>query len=71
MVILWKRIYNIQKFSIILIKTIQWHLKSLKQKKNGYSLENANKFDIKTRNINKLITNLISKKNYVVHYRNL
>ena len=71
MVILWKRIYNIQKISIILIKSIQWHLKSLKQKKNGYSLENTNKFDIKTRNINKLIPNLMSKNNYVVHYRNL
>ena len=36
-----------------------------------YSLENANKFDIKTGNINKLAPNLMSKNNYVVHYRNL
>ena len=35
------------------------------------SLENANKFDIKTENINKLAPNLMSKNNYVVHYRNL
>ena len=36
-----------------------------------YSLENANKFDIKTGNINKLAPNLMPKNNYVVHYRNL
>ena len=36
-----------------------------------YSLENANKFDIKTGNINKLAPDLIPKNNYVVHYRNL
>ena len=36
-----------------------------------YSLENANKFDIKTENINELAPNLMSKNNYVVHYRNL
>ena len=36
-----------------------------------YSLENANKFDYKTGNINKLAPNLMRKKNYVVHYRNL
>ena len=36
-----------------------------------YSLENANKFDIKTGNINKLAPNLMPKNNYVAHYRNL
>ena len=36
-----------------------------------YSLENANKFDIKTGSINKLAPDLIPKNNYVVHYRNL
>ena len=36
-----------------------------------YSLENANKFDIKAGGINKLVPNLMSKKNYVVHYRNV
>ena len=35
------------------------------------SLENGNKFDIKTGNINKLAPNLMPKNNYVVHYRNL
>ena len=36
-----------------------------------YCLEIKNKHDIKTGNVNKLTPNLISKKNYVVHYRNL
>ena len=36
-----------------------------------YSRENARKFDIKTDGINKLASNLMSKKNYVIHYRNL
>ena len=36
-----------------------------------YSQENAKKFDIKTGGINKLVPNLLPKKNYVVHYRNL
>ena len=36
-----------------------------------YSLENANKFDIKAGGINKLVPNLMSKNNYVVHYRNV
>ena len=36
-----------------------------------YSLENANKFDIKTGNTNKLEPNLMHKNNYVIHYRNL
>ena len=36
-----------------------------------YSLENANKFDIKTGNINKLVLNLTPNNNYMVHYRNL
>ena len=36
-----------------------------------YYLKYAKKFDIKTGGINKLAPNLMSKKNYVVHYRNL
>ena len=36
-----------------------------------YSLENANKFDIKTGSMNILAPDLIPKDNYVVHYRNL
>ena len=36
-----------------------------------YSLENANKFDIKTGNNNKLAPNLMPKNSYVIHYRNL
>ena len=36
-----------------------------------YCLKNAKKFDIKTGGINKLAPNLMSKKNYVVHCRNL
>ena len=36
-----------------------------------YCLEIKNKHDIKTGNVNKLTPNLMSKKNYVVHYRNL
>ena len=36
-----------------------------------YSQENAKKFGIKTDGMNKLAPNLMSKKNYVVHYRNL
>ena len=36
-----------------------------------YSLENANKFDIKTGNTNKLEPSLMHKNNYVIHYRNL
>ena len=30
-----------------------------------------NKYDIKSGDINKLVPNLMSRKNYVVHYRNL
>ena len=33
-------------------------------------LKNANEFDIKTGNINKVPPNLMPKNNYVVHYRN-
>ena len=36
-----------------------------------YSRENANKFDIRTGTINKLVPNLMAKERYVVHYRNL
>ena len=36
-----------------------------------YSSENANKFDIKTGNINNLVPNLMPKNNYVIHQRNL
>ena len=36
-----------------------------------YSSENANKFDIKTGNINNLVPNLMPKKNYVIHQINL
>ena len=36
-----------------------------------YSAKNAKKFDIKTGNINKLAPKLMSKKNYIIHYRNL
>ena len=36
-----------------------------------YCLEIKNKHDIKTGNVNKLTPNLMSKKNYVLHYRNL
>ena len=38
---------------------------------SSYSRENAKRFDIKTRGINKLVPSLLRKKNYVVHYRNL
>ena len=34
-------------------------------------LEIKNNYDIKVAGVNKLIPNLYSKKNYVVHYRNL
>ena len=36
-----------------------------------YSLKNANDFDIKAGDINKLAPNLMSKTNYVVHFGNL
>ena len=36
-----------------------------------YSIQNANKYDIKTRVVNKSAPNLMPKNNYVVHYRNL
>ena len=36
-----------------------------------YCLEIKNKNDIKTGDINKLVPNLMQKKNYVFHYRNL
>ena len=36
-----------------------------------YCLKIKNKHDIKSGDINKLTPNLMSKKNYVVHYRNL
>ena len=36
-----------------------------------YSFEIKNKYDIKTGGINKLAPNLMPKKNYWVHYRNL
>ena len=53
---------------------IQWHNEKIKTKSKWlcpYSLENANEFDIKTENIDKLASNLMPKNNYVVHYRNL
>ena len=34
------------------------------------SLENANKFDVTTEDINKLVPNFVSKKNYAVYYGN-
>ena len=34
-------------------------------------LEIKNNYDIKVAGVNKLIPNLYSEKNYVVHYRNL
>ena len=36
-----------------------------------YCSEIKNKNDIKTGDINKLVPNLMQKKNYVFHYRNL
>ena len=36
-----------------------------------YCLKNSKNFDIKTGGTNKLAPNLMSKKNYVVRYRNL
>ena len=36
-----------------------------------YSFEIKNEYDIKTGGINKLAPNLMSKKNYGVHYKNL
>ena len=36
-----------------------------------YSLEIKNKYDIKVGCNNKLVANVMLKKNYVVHYRNL
>ena len=36
-----------------------------------YSSKNAKNFDIKTGGINKLLPNLMPKKNYVLHYRSL
>ena len=36
-----------------------------------YSRENAQKFDIKTGTINKLVPSSVAKKKYVVHYRDL
>ena len=36
-----------------------------------YSLEIKNKYDIKVGCNNKLVPNVMLKKNYVVHYRNL
>ena len=36
-----------------------------------FCLEIKNKYDIKSGDINKLVPNLMSRKNYVVHYRNL
>ena len=36
-----------------------------------YSFRMKNKYGIKTCSINKLAPNLMPKKNYVVHYRNL
>ena len=33
------------------------------------SLENANKFDVTTEDINKLVPNFVSKKNYAVYLR--
>ena len=46
-------------------------IKIRKEWLSPYSLENANKFGIKTGDINKLLPNFASKKNYVVYYRNL
>ena len=36
-----------------------------------YSLEIANAHNINTGTVKKLVPNLINKKNYVIHYRNL
>ena len=36
-----------------------------------YSSKIKNKYDIGTSSINKIVPNLMLKKNYVVHYRNL
>ena len=36
-----------------------------------FCLEIKNKYDIKSGDINKLVPNLMSRKNYVVNYRNL
>ena len=36
-----------------------------------YQLKIKNKYDIKSGDINKLVPNLLPKKNYAVHYRNL
>ena len=38
---------------------------------SAYSLEIKNKYDIKVGGIKKLVSNVMSKKNYVVHYRNV
>ena len=46
-------------------------MKVKKEWLSPYSLEKANKFDIKTGSVNKLAPSLMPKNNYVVHYRNL
>ena len=59
---------------MIPIKIIQWLQKKNKNKRwitITYCLEIKNKYDIKSGDINKLVSNLMPKKNYVVHHRNL
>ena len=46
-------------------------IKTLEKMLSPYSSEIKNEYDIKTGDINTLVPNLMSKKNYVVHYRNL
>ena len=38
---------------------------------SDYSLKIANVHDINTGTVNKLVSNLMNKNNYVIHYRNL
>ena len=42
-----------------------------KESLSDYCLKNANVYNIKTGAVTKLVPNLISKSNYVIHYRNL
>ena len=72
MAIFWKRIQNIQKIYDS-HKDYSMAPEKIKIKEEWLSpcfLKNANEFDIKTGNINKIPPNLMPKNNYVAHYRN-
>ena len=68
MVIFWKQIQIIENIYMIIIMIIQ---KIEHKMLSPYSSEIKKEYDIKTGGINKLAPNLMSKKNHVVHYRNL